>query len=161
LTKYDFHDIIAIYKQAGTPPATSEKNGEKQMSATNCDKIRDYFYRQYELEKGSVKENIYALFEEDAIIQLADGNTVALEDVVRSVTMLREIPRSERIIEVSDLREEDDTVAFHSYIRFRNPETSEWSEMDSDAVWRFNGQGKVVESKSSASITSVMPPKSS
>jgi hypothetical protein len=131
------------------------------MPATHVDKIRDYFYRQYELEEGSAEENIYALFAEDALIHLANGNTVALEDVARSTAMLRRIPRSERIIEVSDLKEEGDTVTFHSFVRFRDPETGELSELDSDAVWRFNDQGKVVESRSSASIASVMPPRSS
>jgi hypothetical protein len=131
------------------------------MSASNVDKVRDYFYRQYEVEEGSTEENIYALFAEDATIQLADGNTVALEDVVRSVAKLRRIPKSERTIEVSDLREEGDTVTFHSFVSFQNPETGELSEMGSDAMWRFNGQGKVVESRSSTSIASVLPPSSS
>jgi hypothetical protein len=131
------------------------------MPATHVDKIRDYFYRQYELEEGSAEENIYALFAEDALIHLANGNTVALEDVARSTAMLRRIPRSERIIEVSDLKEEGDTVTFHSFVRFRNPETGKLSEMESDSAWRFNGQGKVVESRSGASIAAVMPSSSS
>jgi hypothetical protein len=134
---------------------------KKKMPATYVDKIRDYFYRQYELKEGSAEENIYALFAEDTIIRLADGNTVALEDIARSAAMLRQIPRSERTVEVSDFKEEGDTVTFHSFVRFRNPETGELSELDSDVVWRFNGQGKVVESRSSASIASVMPPSSS
>jgi hypothetical protein len=128
------------------------------MSATNVDKVRDYMRRQYELEEGSAEGNMRALFAKDAIIQLTDGSTVALEDVIRSAAMLRKIPKSERIMEVSDLREEGDTVTFHSYVRFRHPETGEWNEMDSDAEWRFNGQGKVVESKSSASIVEAMAP---
>ena len=131
------------------------------MSATNVDKVRDYFHRQYELEEGDTKENIFALFAEDATIKLADGSTVAVEDIARSAAMLRQIPRSERTIEVSDFKEEGDTVTFHSFVRFRNPETGEWSELDSDAAWRFNNQGEVVESRSSASITSVMPVRSS
>jgi hypothetical protein len=72
--------------------------------------------------------------------------------------MLRKIPKSERTIEASDFREDGDTVAFHSYVRFRDPETGEFSELDSDVVWSFNGQGKVVESRSTASIAAVMPP---
>jgi hypothetical protein len=136
-------------------------NGEKRMSTSNVEKIRDYFRRQYDLEEGSVEENIYALFDEGAIIQLADGSTVALEDAVRSVTKLRQIPKAERSIEVSDFREEGDTVTFHSFIRFPNPETGEVAESDSDAVWRFNGQGKVVESRSNTSIARMIPPGSS
>jgi hypothetical protein len=131
------------------------------MPATNVDKVRDYFYRQYELEEGDAAENVVALFAEDAIIHLTNGDTVALEDIARSAAMLRQIPRSERSLEVSDFKEENDTVTFHSFVRFRNPETGELSELGSDAVWRFNDQGKVVESRSSASIASVMPPSSS
>jgi hypothetical protein len=128
------------------------------MPATNGDKLRDYFYRQYEIEEGSVEENIRALFAEDASIQLTDGSTLALEDIARSAAMIRKIPKSERTMEVSDLREEGDTVTFHSYLRFRHPETGELNEMESDAKWRFNGQGKVIESKSNASIVQMMPP---
>lgn len=131
------------------------------MSVTNVDKVRDYFRRQYERQEGSAKENIYNLFAEDATIQIEDGSTVALEDIARAAAILRKIPKSERTLEVSDLREEGDTVSFHSYLRFRNPETGEMDEADSDAVWRFNGRGKVVESKSTASIVQLMPPSSS
>ncbi len=126
------------------------------MPATNIDRVRDYFHRQYELEEGTIAENIYALFAEDAIIHLADGNTVALEDVVRSAIVLREIPKSERTLEVSDIKENGDTVTFHSIVRFRNPETGEWNELGSDAAWRFNSQGKVVESRSSTSIATML-----
>ena len=131
------------------------------MSATNVDKVRNYFRRQYELEEGSVEENISALFVENPIIRLEDGNTVTLEDIARTAAMLRQVPKSERTMEVSDIREEGDTVAFHSLARFRNPETGEMNELESDAVWRFNGQGKVVESRSDASIASLMPSGSS
>jgi hypothetical protein len=131
------------------------------MSATHVDKILDYFHRQYELEEGTAEENIYALFEKDAIIQLTDGSRVALEDIARSAAMLRRIPKGERTIEVSDFEEEGDTVTFHSFVRFRNPETGKLSEMESDSAWRFNGQGKVVESRSGASIAAVMPSSSS
>jgi hypothetical protein len=127
------------------------------MSATNADKVRDYFNRQYELEEGSVEENISALFAENPIIRLEDGNSVTLEDIARAATRLRQVPRSERTFELSDLKEEGDTVAFHSLVRFRDPETGEMNELESDAVWRFNGQGKVVESRSNASIVSAMP----
>jgi hypothetical protein len=127
------------------------------MSATNVDKVRDYFYRQYELEEGSVEENIYALFAENPIIRLEDGNSVTLEDIARAADRLRQVPRSDRTFELSDLKEDGDTVAFHSLVRFRDPETGEMNELESDAVWRFNGQGKVVESRSTASIVSAMP----
>jgi ketosteroid isomerase-like protein len=126
------------------------------MATSKVDKVRDYFRRQYEREEGGVEENIRALFADNATLQLTDGTPVALEDVINSATMLRKIPKSERVMEVSDLREEGDTVAFHSRVRFRHPETGEWTEMSSDALWRFNGQGKIVESKSSASIVEAM-----
>lgn len=127
------------------------------MSTSNVDKVRDYFYRQYELEEGSAEENVYALFAENATIRLENGNTVAIEDIARTAAMLRQVPRNERIMKTSDFKEDGDTVAFHSFVRFRHPETGETNEMESDAVWRFNGQGKVVESRSSASIASLMP----
>jgi len=126
------------------------------MLASNIDRVQDYFQRQYELEEGSVEENIRGLFVENPIIETEDGKTVVLEDIIRSATMLRKIPRNERAMEVSDLKEEGDTVTFHSFLRFRDPETGELSEMDSDAAWRFNSQGKVVESRSSASIVSAL-----
>ncbi|HSR34377.1 MAG TPA: nuclear transport factor 2 family protein [Anaerolineae bacterium] len=128
------------------------------MSATNVDRIRDYFHRQWELEEGNAEENVFALFAKDAIIQLDNGDTVTIEDIARSAARLRQIPKSERILEVSDFKEEGDTVSFHSFVRFPNPATGELSESDSDVVWRFNDQGEVVESKSSTSIASLMPP---
>jgi len=126
------------------------------MSASNVDKVRDYFHRQYELEEGSAEENVYALFTENAIVRLENGNTVAIEDIARAAAMLRQVPKSARFMETSDFKEEGDTVSFHSFVRFRHPETGEMNEMESDAVWRFNGQGKVVESRSSASIASAL-----
>ena len=126
------------------------------MSATNVDKVREYFYRQYELEEGSVEENIDALFVEDPIIRLENGDTVTLEDIARAADRLRQVPKSDRTFELSDLKEDGDTVAFHSFARFRNPETGEMNELESDAVWRFNDQGKVVESRSNASIVSAL-----
>lgn len=126
------------------------------MSVTNIERIQDYFRRQYELEEGGAEENVRDLFAEDADVHLDNGDTLALEDIARSVAVLRQIPKSERTIEVSDLKEEGDTVAFHSSVRFRNPETGKLIEMDSDAVWRFNDRGQVVESKSNASIASMM-----
>jgi ketosteroid isomerase-like protein len=127
------------------------------MLASNVDKIRDYFSRQYEVMEGGTKENIYALFAEDAVIRLDDGDTMTPEDVVRSAAALRQIPRSERTIEVSDFREEGDTVTFHSFVRFRNPETGKLDELGSDVVWRFNDQGKVIESRSKTSIAKMLP----
>jgi hypothetical protein len=124
------------------------------MSAGNIERVQEYFQRQYELEEGSAEENIRVLFAEDAIIQTEDGKTVALEDIIRSATTLRQIPESECVMEVSDLKEEGDTVTFHSFLRFRSPETDEVNELDTDASWRFDEQGKVIESKSGASIVS-------
>lgn len=131
------------------------------MSVNNIERVQDYFQRQYELEEGSVEENIRGLFVENPVIETEDGKTLALEDIIRSATILRQIPRNERVMEVSDLKEEDDMVTFHSFLRFRDPETGELNEMDSDAAWRFNGQGKVVESRSSASIVSAIRSSSS
>ena len=127
------------------------------MSASNVNKVRDYFYRQYELEEGSVEDNICALFAENPIIRVENGDTVTLEDIARAAAKLRQVPRSDRTFELSDLKEDGDSVAFHSLVRFRNAETGEMNELESDAVWRFNEKGKVVESRSNASICAMMP----
>lgn len=126
------------------------------MSETNIERLQGYFRRQYELEEGSAEENIRDLFAEDAIIQTEDGATVSLEDIIRAATVIRQVPKSERIMDVSDLQEEGDVVSFRSLVRFRNPETDEVSELDTDTLWRFDEQGKVIESKSGASIVSAM-----
>lgn len=118
------------------------------MSASNVDKIHEYFYRQYELEEGSVEDNLYALFAEDAVIQQGEGNVLTTKDLVRTATIVRQTPRSERIVEITNVNEEGDTVTLHSRVRFRNPETGELAEQESDSWMRFNGQGKVVESRS-------------
>ena len=131
------------------------------MLASNIDRVQDYFQRQYELEEGSVEENIRGLFVEDPIIETEDGKTVVLEDIIHSAIVLRQIPRNERVMEISDLKEEGDTVTFRSFLRFRNPDTGELDELESDAAWRFNGQGKVVESRSNASIASAIGSSSS
>jgi hypothetical protein len=94
-----------------------------------------------------VEENVYALFAEDAVIQQGEGPVMSREDVVRTAAIVRQTPKSERIVEVSDASEEGDTVTFHMRVRFRNPETGELAESASDNVLRFNGQGKVIESR--------------
>jgi hypothetical protein len=128
------------------------------MSASNTDKIRTYFRRQYEIEEGSAEDNINAIFAEDADLRLGDGNAASLDDVIASVTRLRSIPKSQRTIKAWDFEENGDSVAFRSLVRFPDPETGEMTEMASDAVWRFNGRGKVVEARSTSSITSALPP---
>jgi ketosteroid isomerase-like protein len=127
------------------------------MSATNIDRIRDYIDRQYERMEGDAEENVYALFAEDAVIRLANGDTVTVEDTARSAAALRRLPRSERTIEFSDFEEEGDTVTFYSFVRFRNPETGKLVESGSDVALRFNDQGKVIESRSKTSIAKMMP----
>ena len=118
------------------------------MSASNVDKVQEYFYRQYELEEGSVEENVYALFAEDAVIYQGEGMVLTRKDLVRTATILRQTPKSERIVELSDFTEEGDLFTHHSRVRFRNPETGELDESESESVLRFNGQGKVIESRS-------------
>jgi hypothetical protein len=118
------------------------------MSASNVEKLQQYAYRQYEIEEGSVEENLYALFAEDAVIQQGEGPVMSRKDLVRTATIVRQTPKSERIVKMTDFSEKGDTVSFHMRVRFRNPETGELVESESDNMLRFNGQGKVVESRS-------------
>jgi len=117
------------------------------MSSTrsNTDRVRDYFRRQYELEEGSAEENVNALFAEDAVYHLGEGNTASREVLARSAAMIRQSPKNERTIDISDLNEQGDVVTLHMHVRFRNLETGQLDEMESDHVWRFNGMGKVAE----------------
>jgi hypothetical protein len=112
---------------------------------SNADTIKEYFNRQYELEEGTPAENVYALFAEDVVYHLGEGKTLAREDIAPSAAMIRQTPKSERITAVSNFDEDGDLVTFHMHVRFRNPETGELDEMESDHVWRFNGEGKVAE----------------
>jgi hypothetical protein len=118
------------------------------MSASNAEKLQQYMYRQYELEEGSVEDNLYALFAKDAVVNQGEGNVLTTKDLVRTATIVRETPKSERIVKVSDLSEEGDTMTFQMHVRFRNPETGELAETETDNWLRFSGQGKVIESRS-------------
>ena len=105
-------------------------------------------YQQYEVEEGSVADNINALFAEDAVIYQGEDRVLSTKDLVRTATVVRQTPKSERIIEYSNISEEGDTMTFQMYVRFRNPETGELAEAETDNWVRFNGQGKVIESRS-------------
>lgn len=118
------------------------------MSASHIEKLRQYLYRQYEIEEGSVEENLYALFAEDAVIRQGEGKVLSTKDLIRAATRVRSTPKSERLVEFSDASEEGDTATFHMRVRFRNPETGELNETETDYWVRFNGQGKVVETES-------------
>ena len=106
------------------------------MSTTksNVDKIQKYFRLQYELEEGTVEDNICALFAENAVYHLGGGKTVTPEAVARTAHLIRQTPKSERIAQVSDLKEEGDLVSFRMYVRFRNPETGELGGLESNHV---------------------------
>jgi len=88
------------------------------------------------------------MFAEDVVIQQGEGRVMSTKDLVRTGTIVRQAPKRERIVEISDASEEGDTVTFRMRVRFRNSETGELAESESDNVLRFNGQGKVVESRS-------------
>lgn len=118
------------------------------MSASHIEKLRQYLYRQYEIEEGSVEENVYGLFAEDAVIREGEGKVLTTRDLIRAATSLRSTPKSDRLLEFSEAGEEGDTARFHMHVRFRNPETGELNETQTDYWVRFNGQGKVVESRS-------------
>ncbi|MGD9146216.1 MAG: hypothetical protein PVI80_11680 [Anaerolineae bacterium] len=116
------------------------------MATSNVEKMRQYMYRQYEVEEGSVADNIYALFAEDAVIYRGE-DVLSTKDLVQTATLVRETPKSERIMEYSNISEDGDTMTFTMRVRFRNPETGELAETESDNWVRFNGQGKVIESR--------------
>ena len=118
------------------------------MSASHIEKLRQYLYRQYEIEESSVEENVYSLFAEDAVIREGEGKVLSTKDLIRAATSLRSTPKSDRLVEFSDASEEGDVTTFHLRVRFRNPQTGELNETETDYWVRFNDQGKVVESKS-------------
>jgi hypothetical protein len=118
------------------------------MSASHIEKLRQYLYRQYEIEEGSVEENVYSLFAEDAVIREGEGKVLSTKDLIRAATSLRSTPKSDRLVEFTEASEEGDTATFNMRVRFRSPETGELDETQTDYWVRFNGQGKVVEAKS-------------
>jgi hypothetical protein len=117
------------------------------MSSSNTEKLQQYIYRQYEVEEGGVAENIYGLFAEDAVIYQGEDRVLSTRDLVRTATVIRQTPKGERIVEVSHLSEEGDTLTFQMRVRFRNPETGELAETETDNWVRFNDQGKLIESR--------------
>ena len=114
---------------------------------SNADTIREYFYRQYEIEEGTPQENVYALFAEEAQSYVGEAKTVTRDAIVQAAQSIRQVPKHERITEVSDFREEGDLVSFHMRIRTRSAETGELVETHADHVWRFNAEGKVIEGR--------------
>jgi hypothetical protein len=114
---------------------------------TYADTIRAYFYRQYEVEEGAPQENVYALFDKDALYYVGETKTVTRDAIVQAARSIRQTPKHERVAEVSDLREEGDLVSFHMRIRTRSAETGELVETHADHVWRFNAEGKVIEAR--------------
>ena len=115
---------------------------------SNADRVREYFHRQYELEEGTAADNVYALFAEDAVSHMGEGKTATRETVARAAHALRQSPKQKRAIEVSDFQEEGDLLSFRTRTRFRNAETGELVDLQVDTVWRFNAEGKVIESRS-------------
>jgi hypothetical protein len=114
---------------------------------SHADTIREYFYRQYELEEGTPQENVYALFDEKAVYYVDETRTVTRDAIAEVAYSLRQTPKYERIAKVSDLQEDGDRVSFHMTIRFRNTETGELVETHADHVWRFNAESKVIEAR--------------
>ena len=89
------------------------------MSQSNTDRIKQYFRRQYETEEGSVEENINALFAENAVYHLGGGKTLTREAIAKPARLLRETPKSERVVRVSNFGEQGNTVSFHMHMRAR------------------------------------------
>jgi hypothetical protein len=105
----------------------------------------------YETEEGSAEEIFDALFAVDAVFNLGGGKTMPRETFVQAVSGLRSVPSSERVVEVSDFREEGDEVWFRLRTRMPDADTGEPVETDRDSVFRFNADGMVVETGSPAS----------
>ena len=114
---------------------------------SNADWVREYIHRQYELEEGTAADNVYALFAEDAVYDMGEGKAATRETVVRAAEALRQSPKHERAIEVSGFQEEGDLLSFRMRTRFRNADTGELVDLQVDNVWRFNAEGKVIESR--------------
>ena len=108
-------------------------------------KLKDYLYRQYELEEGSPADNVNALFVEDLKYHLNDGKMGSREMLAQGAAAIRQTPMSERKVEASNLVENGNQLSFHLFVRYRNPKTGELEEMHTDSVMIFNGNGKVTE----------------
>jgi hypothetical protein len=111
---------------------------------SNANKIEEYFRRQYEVEEGTVEENLAALFAEDLVYHLGD-RTVGREALIETATKIRSSPQEGRVAAVSDLEEDGDTVTFHMSLNVRGLAGGEDIVLESDNTWRFNSEGKVVE----------------
>ena len=115
------------------------------MSTSYSSKLTDYIHRQYEVEEGDPAENIYALFEEDLKYFMGNGKMGSREMLAKAATTLRSVPKSERIVEVSNIVENGNRLNFHLRIRYRNPKSGEIEESHTDSEWVFGKNGKVAE----------------
>jgi len=114
---------------------------------SNAAAIQDYFHRQYVTMEGNIEENIYAMFDENVRYTRADGNTVSIETIIQTVTSVHQTPENERVVMVTDFREEGNGVAFHMFLQFRRPDSGELVVSESDPIWYFNDEGKVIQAK--------------
>jgi hypothetical protein len=79
---------------------------------SRAERIAGYIERQYVSEKGTVRDNVEALFAEDLTYHVGD-QTLTREDVVAAVTAVRGSPRDGRRVEPSGFEEEGDSVRWH------------------------------------------------
>ncbi len=112
---------------------------------SNADKISDYFRRQYETEEGTVEENINVLFTEDVVYRVGD-QTVTRDGLYATAHKIRSSPKEGRSVVASNVTEEGDSVTFHLSLHVPGM-AADGSAMslESDNVWTFNAEGKVVE----------------
>ena len=112
---------------------------------SNSDKIREYFRRQYDTEEGTVEENLAELFADDLVYHIGDKHVGrgALAETARAI---RSAPKADRTVEVSDFREEGESVIFHLTLNVPGVGPDGGAlVLESDNNWRFNTDGKVVE----------------
>ena len=117
------------------------------MSTGYAKKLNGYFHSQYELEEGSTADNVYATFEEDIQYQLGADKVGNREMLVQAANVVRQTPKSERIVKASNVVEDGSKVSFHMYVRYHNPKTGDLDESHTDSEWVFNEDGKVAEVK--------------
>lgn len=107
------------------------------------EKIRDYFYRQYELEEGTIEENVRNLFADDLIMDLGEGKTGGIEMILTGAKTMRQTPKAGRVVELSDFQEDGNTVTYRNYHKASHPETGELMETNSEITVTFNEEGKI------------------
>lgn len=114
------------------------------ITRSKVDTIKEYFKRQYETEEGDLRENLEALFAEDLVYHMGD-ESISREDLLRITEGIRKSPKADRVVRITDAREEGDRAWFHLFIQIRHPESNELTVLENDHEWRFDDAGKVAD----------------